>query len=64
MTDFERPTCHICSKKIERNESHIGPPFVDIHRHMECLKKCKKCGGFYSDAIEHSNICGREPESK
>ena len=44
MTDFERPTCHICNEKIERHESHIVPPFENQIRHMWCVAKCKKCG--------------------
>jgi len=57
MTEFERPTCHICKQKIMTYESHIGPPFEDRPRHMKCPQICKKCGvGFY-ELNRHISEC-------
>ena len=44
MTEFKRPNCSICSETIEKNESHLGPPFENNTRHMRCAAKCTKCG--------------------
>lgn len=57
MTDFERPTCHICGEKIERHEGHIGYPFVETTRHFKCSVECKKCGERVYDISEHIKIC-------
>ena len=57
MTNFERPTCHICNEKIDRHEGHLGYPFVETPRHFKCSAKCEKCGLKVYDIPEHMRKC-------
>lgn len=57
MSDFERPTCHVCNGKIETGESHLGPPFVDKTKHMICPSECAQCGMKFWDMDRHIQVC-------
>lgn len=63
MTEFKRPNCSVCGQTVERNEGHIGPPFVENVRHTVCSTKCKKCLNFVSNIVEHAQKCRENDQS-